>query len=60
MQAQLDARAALAAVSELKPRQRQLFARQLAGLSYDEIARATGDSWRTVERQLRRARVALR
>ncbi|MCA1708897.1 MAG: sigma-70 region 4 domain-containing protein [Actinobacteria bacterium] len=41
---QLQARAALALVAELRPRQRELFALQVAGLSYREIAAATGDS----------------
>jgi RNA polymerase sigma factor (sigma-70 family) len=52
---QLQARLALARVAELPPRQRQLFALQLAGLSYAEAAVVTGDSVRTVDRQLRRA-----
>ena len=36
-----------------------LVARQAAGLSYDEIAAETGDSWRTVDRQLCRARAQI-
>ncbi len=50
-----QARAALALVAELCPRQRELFALQVAGLSYREIAAVTDDSVRTVDRQLRRA-----
>lgn len=57
---QLQARDALALVAELRPRQRELFALQVAGLSYREIAAATGDSVRTVDRQLRRAHERIR
>lgn len=57
---QLEARTALACVAELCPRQRDLFALQIAGLSYREIAAATGDSVRTVDRQLRRAHERVR
>jgi RNA polymerase sigma factor (sigma-70 family) len=57
---QLQARAALARVAQLCPRERELFALQIAGLSYQEIAAATGDSVRTVDRQLRRAHAHVR
>ena len=57
---QIAAREALRAVAELPERQRHLLARQAAGLSYDEIAAETGDSWRTVDRQLGRARARIR
>lgn len=56
----LDARLALARVAELPARQRRLFALQLAGLSYAEAAGVTGDSVRTVDRQLRRAHARVR
>jgi RNA polymerase sigma factor (sigma-70 family) len=55
-----DHRARIAALGALAPRQRRLVWLQAAGLSYDEIATATGDSLRTVERQLLRARRRLR
>ncbi len=57
---QLDARCALERVGDLPPRQRRLFALQVAGLSYREVAAVTGDSVRTVDRQLRRAHAAVR
>ena len=56
----LDARVALARVAALPPRQRRLFALQIAGLSYAETATLTGDSVRTVDRQLRRAHARVR
>lgn len=46
----------LAEVARLPKRQRDVIAMQAAGLSYEEIAAATGDSRRTVERQLMRAK----
>jgi RNA polymerase sigma factor (sigma-70 family) len=54
------AREALRALAELPERQAHLLARQAAGLSYDEIAAETGDSRRTVDRQLGRARAQIR
>lgn len=60
LERQLDACAALTLVAELCSRQRELFALQVAGLSYREIAAATGDSVRTVDRQLRRAHEHIR
>ena len=52
-----ERRARLVAVS---PRQRRLLALQGLGFSYEEISVLTGDSWRTVQRQLLRGRAALR
>src|SRR3954449_6423874 len=48
------------APARLRPRQRRLLTMQAAGLTYGEIAAATGDSLRTVDRQLVRSRAALR
>src|SRR4051794_9772730 len=48
------------ALARLRPRQRRLLSMQAAGLTYGEIAAATGDSLRTVDRQLVRSRAALR
>jgi RNA polymerase sigma factor (sigma-70 family) len=56
----LGARLALAMVAELPPRQRRLFALQIAGLSYAEMAAETGDSVRTIDRKLRRAHARVR
>ena len=44
----------------VSPRQRMLLGLQGLGLSYDEISAVTGDSRRTVQRQLLRGRAALR
>jgi RNA polymerase sigma factor (sigma-70 family) len=55
-----DAVSALKALAGLPERQRKLAALQAAGFTYEEIARATGLSWRSVERHLRRAHAALR
>ena len=44
----------------LPPRCLRLIVLQSAGFSYNEIARITGDTPRTVDRQLRRGRRALR
>jgi len=57
---QVAAREALRAVAELPERQRHLLARQAAGLGHDELAADTGDSMRTVDRQLGRARARIR
>jgi RNA polymerase sigma factor (sigma-70 family) len=54
------AREALRALADLPDRQRDLVSRKVAGYSYDEIGEQTGDSFRTVERQLVRARKKLR
>lgn len=59
-QLQLDARDALEQVAQLPPRQRKLFALQLRGFSYQETSAITGDSLRTVDRQLRRAHAQVR
>jgi len=57
---QLAARAALERLAELPARQRRLFALQVAGFTYREAAAITGDSVRTVDRQLRRAHARIR
>ena len=57
---QLDAREALRAVASLPERQRHALSRQLAGLSYEEMAVESGESRRTVERQLMRAHKHIR
>ena len=49
-----------ARVMALPARQRRLLALQGLGLSYDEISALTGDSRRTVQRQLLRGRDRLR
>jgi RNA polymerase sigma factor (sigma-70 family) len=53
------AREALHALAALPERQRRLLCLQAAGYSYTEIAAIEGISWRTVDRQLRRARAGL-
>lgn len=60
LECRLEVRAALARVAELCPRERELFTLQVLGLSYREIAAVTGDSVRTVDRQLRRAHQRIR
>jgi RNA polymerase sigma factor (sigma-70 family) len=55
-----DAIAARDAFVRLPPRHRQVLALSAAGLNYHEMMAATGDSFRTVDRQLVRARAALR
>ncbi len=56
----IEARARLAAVLQLPVRQRRMVLMHGFGFGYEEIAERTGDSRRTVERQLRRAREHLR
>lgn len=51
---------ALDLLAGLPARQKQMIALQAAGLSMREIAQATGDSYRTVDRQLARAKRQLR
>ena len=51
-------RAAL--VRQIAPRKRQLVLLQAAGFTYVEISQITGDSIRTIDRQLRRARRTIR
>ena len=53
------AREALEALGALPERQRRLLALKAGGFSYSEIAALEGISWRTVDRQLRRARTQL-
>lgn len=60
LERQIDAREALHVVAKLRPRQRRLFALKVAGFSYDETSAITGDSFRTVDRQLRRAQAHVR
>lgn len=50
----------VALVRSLPARKRELVVLQGAGFSYAEIARMTGNSLRTVDRQLRRAKKAIR
>ena len=54
------AREALEVVVVLPERQRQTFALHVAGLTYSEIAAATGRSLRSIDRHLRLARRAVR
>ncbi len=53
------AREALDALAGLPERQRRLLCLKAAGYSYDEIATIEQITWRTVDRQLRRARARL-
>jgi DNA-directed RNA polymerase specialized sigma24 family protein len=50
---------ALGALAALRPRQRRLLGLFASGHSYEEIVATTGDSQRTVDRQLVRARKRL-
>jgi len=50
---------ALDALGALLPRQRRMLGLQTAGYTYDDICEATGATWRTVDRQLVRARKRL-
>lgn len=56
----IEVRARLAAVLQLPVRQRRMLLMRGFGYCYSEIADRTGDSRRTVERQLHRARQNLR
>jgi RNA polymerase sigma factor (sigma-70 family) len=56
----VELREQLAEVHQLPVRQRQMVWLQGLGYEYEEIARVTGDSRRTVERQLLRAKQRLR
>jgi RNA polymerase sigma factor (sigma-70 family) len=56
----VEQHARLEAISELPGRQQRLVWLQGLGFSYDEMAARTGDSSRTVERQLLRAKRSLR
>jgi RNA polymerase sigma factor (sigma-70 family) len=56
----MDCLDALEHVAALDERERRIFALHVAGYSYDEIADQTGDSLRTVERLMGRARKAVR
>jgi DNA-directed RNA polymerase specialized sigma24 family protein len=51
---------AMDSLCALRPRQRRLLGLRAGGYDYDGISAATGDdSWRTVDRQLVRARKRL-
>jgi RNA polymerase sigma factor (sigma-70 family) len=56
----VERRERLRCVGSLPARQQQALMLHAAGFSYEEIARRTGDSRRTVERQLSRARRRVR
>jgi RNA polymerase sigma factor (sigma-70 family) len=55
-----ERRERLASIRRLPQRQQQVLWLHALGLSYNEIARHTGCTTRTVERQLLRARRAVR
>lgn len=59
LDATVEARDALRCVAALRPLHRRTFARHVAGLSYEEIAVETGQTWRQVSRHLTRSREAL-
>ncbi len=59
-EALVERRERLSAIGALPERQQRVLWLQALGLSHSEIAQQTGDSARTVERQLVRARRALR
>lgn len=52
----LELDAALACLAELPPRKRRIYALRMLGLTYAEVAEQTGDTARTVERQMLRAK----
>jgi RNA polymerase sigma factor (sigma-70 family) len=56
----LHARDALRAMADIPARPRRIFALHVAGYSYAEISQLTGDTVRTVDRQMRRAREIVR
>jgi RNA polymerase sigma factor (sigma-70 family) len=56
----LDAREALRMVAALRPVRRRVFERQLAGLSYAEIAAEQGLTYTNVNRQITESRAELR
>jgi RNA polymerase sigma factor (sigma-70 family) len=53
-------REALELITALPPRQGRVMVLHMAGYTYEEISAQTGDSRRTVERQLIRARTRIR
>lgn len=55
----LELEASRVLLAQIPERKRQLVLLHAAGFSYEEIARMTGDTLRTVERQLLRAKRAL-
>jgi RNA polymerase sigma factor (sigma-70 family) len=56
----IRAREALRDLAQLRKRPRRILALHVAGYSYDEIGELTGDTVRTVDRQMRRARDGVR
>jgi RNA polymerase sigma factor (sigma-70 family) len=54
-----DRRSRLAAIGDLPTRQQRLVWLQICGFSYAEMVGETGDTYRTVERQLLRAKRSL-
>lgn len=56
----LDLAEALDAIESLSERQRQILGLLIGGFSYDEITEQTGASYRTIDRQLVRARARIR
>jgi RNA polymerase sigma factor (sigma-70 family) len=56
----IRAREALRELARLDERPRRILALHVAGYSYDEIGELTGDTVRTVDRQMRRARQRVR
>jgi RNA polymerase sigma factor (sigma-70 family) len=56
----IRAREALRELARLDERPRRIFALHVAGYSYEEIAQLTGDTVRTVDRQMGRARQRVR
>ena len=56
----VEQRERIALVAELPQRQRRILLLLAYGYSYEEIAQITGDSWRTVDRQMRRAKSRVR
>jgi RNA polymerase sigma factor (sigma-70 family) len=60
LEASVDAHEALALMSQLPSRQQRLLALRIAGYSRAEISRLTGDTIRTVDRQLHRSHQRLR
>lgn len=57
---QVAAREALRAVAGLRPRQRHALSRQVAGLTYREIAAESAVTWTHVNRHITEGRAALR
>jgi DNA-binding CsgD family transcriptional regulator len=60
LELQIEARRALAAVGDLRPRQRRYLALFAAGYTYDEIAELSGATYTNVNKHLTRARAGVR